>query len=68
MSKVLEKIQKKLEKLDALHAKEESLIESIKEMINDELDEDDDWDDGEEQYNMLTRKELGQMTPSQKKT
>ena len=48
MSKVLEKIQKKLEKLDALHAKEESLIESIKEMINDELDEDDDWDDEEE--------------------
>ena len=44
MSKVLEKIQKKLEKLDALHAKEEALIESIKDMINDELDEDDDWD------------------------
>ena len=47
MSKVLEKIKKKLEKLDALHAKEEALIESIKEMINDELDEDDDWDDEE---------------------
>ena len=45
MSKVLEKIKKKLEKLDALHAKEEALIESIKEMINDELDEDDNWDD-----------------------
>ena len=47
MSKVLEKIKKKLERLDALHEKEESLIESIKEMINDELDEDDDWDDEE---------------------
>ena len=45
MSKVLEKIKKKLERLDALHEKEESLIESIKEMINDELDEDDNWDD-----------------------
>ena len=44
MSKVLEKIKKKLERLDALHEKEEALIESIKEMINDELDEDDDWD------------------------
>ena len=48
MSKVLEKIKKKLERLDALHEKEEALIESIKDMINDELDEDDDWDDGEE--------------------
>ena len=48
MSKVLEKIQKKLEKLDALHAKEEALIESIKEMINDELDEDDDWDEDDD--------------------
>ena len=48
MSKVLEKIKKKLERLDALHEKEEALIESIKEMINDELDEDDDWDEDEE--------------------
>ena len=47
MSKVLEKIKKKLEWLDALHEKEEALIESIKDMINDELDEDDDWDDEE---------------------
>ena len=47
MSKVLEKIKKKLERLDALHAKEEALIESIKDMINDELDEDDDLDDEE---------------------
>jgi cell division protein FtsB len=45
MSKVLEKIKKKLEKLDSLHAKEEALIESIKDMISDE---DDDWDDKEE--------------------
>ena len=47
MSKVLEKIKKKLERLDALHEKEEALIESIKDMINDELDEDDDWDEDE---------------------
>ena len=45
---ITEKIKKKLEKLDALHEKEESIIESINEMINDELDEDDDWDDKEE--------------------
>ena len=45
MAKVLEKIKKKLEKLDSLHAKEEALIESIKDMISDE---DDDWDDKEE--------------------
>ena len=44
MSKVLEKIKKKLEKLDALHAKEEALIESIKDMISDE---DDNWDEDE---------------------
>ena len=48
MSKVLEKIKKKLERLDALHEKEEALIESIKEMINDELDEDDDWDEDDD--------------------
>jgi hypothetical protein len=47
MSKVLEKIKKKLERLDALHEKEEALIESIKDMINDELDEDDNWDEDE---------------------
>ena len=49
MSKVLEKIKKKLERLDALHEKEEALIESIKDMINDELDEDDDWDEDDEE-------------------
>ena len=47
MPKVLEKIKKKLENLDSLHEKEEALIESIKDMINDELDEDDDWDEDE---------------------
>ena len=47
MSKVLEKIKKKLERLDALHEKEEALIESIKDMISDELDEDDKWDEDE---------------------
>ena len=42
-----EKIQKEFNKLESLHEKEEALIESIKDMINDELDEDDDWDDEE---------------------
>ena len=48
MSKVLEKIKKKLERLDSLHEKEEALIESIKDIINDELDEDDDWDEDDD--------------------
>ena len=47
MSKVLEQIKKKLERLDALHEKEEALIENIKDMISDELDEDDNWDEDE---------------------
>ena len=47
MKKVLEKIKKKLEKLDALHEKEESIIESINEMIDNELEEDMDWDKDE---------------------
>ena len=44
MKKVLEKIKKKLEKLDALHEKEQSIIENINEMIDNELEEDMDWD------------------------
>jgi len=45
-NKILEKIQKKLDKLDALHEKEEAIISDIKEMIEEDLEED--FDDDEE--------------------
>ena len=46
-NKILEKIQKKLDKLDALHEKEESIINDIKEMIEEDLEEDFDDEDEE---------------------
>ena len=47
-NKILEKIQKKLDKIDALHEKEEAIISDIKEMIDEDLEEDfDDNDDKE---------------------
>ena len=39
----LEKIRKELGKLEALHEKEEAIVEKIEEIIDDE--EDNDWDD-----------------------
>jgi len=42
----LDKIKKELDKLEALHAKEEAIVESINDIIDDEKfkDEDDfDW-------------------------
>ena len=39
----LEKIRKELGKLEALHAKEEAIVEKIEEIIDDE--EDNYWDD-----------------------
>ena len=45
-NKILEKIQKKLDRLDALHEKEEAIISDIKEMIEEDLEED--WDDDED--------------------
>ena len=45
-NKILEKIQKKLDRLDALHEKEEAIISDIKEMIEEDLEED--WDDDNE--------------------
>ena len=47
-NKILKKIQKKLDRLDALHEKEEAIIGDIKEMIEEDLEEDfDDNDDKE---------------------
>ena len=39
----LEKIQKELNKLEALHAKEEAIVENITEII-DEAQDDEDYD------------------------
>ena len=38
----LEKIRKELDKLEALHAKEEAIVENITDIIDEE---DNDWDD-----------------------
>ena len=50
-NKILKKIQKKLDRLDALHEKEESIISDIKEMIEEDLEEDleENWDDDEDE-------------------
>ena len=45
-NKILKKIQKKLDRLDALHEKEEAIINDIKDMIEEDLEED--FDDDEE--------------------
>ena len=36
----LDKIRKELDKLEALHAKEEAIVESINDIIDDEQDDD----------------------------
>ncbi len=46
-NKILKKIQKKLDRLDALHEKEEAIIGDIKEMIEEDLEED--WDDDKDE-------------------
>ena len=46
-NKILEKIQKKLDRLDTLHEKEEAIISDIKEMIDEDLEEDFDDEDEE---------------------
>ncbi len=47
-NKILKKIQKKLDRLDALHEKEEVIISDIKDMIEEDLEEDWDNDEDEE--------------------
>ena len=49
MKKILEKIQKKLNRLDALHEKESQIVEDINEMIEEELEPEMDWDEGDEE-------------------
>jgi len=40
----LEKIQKELNKLEALHAKEEAIVENITEIIDEAQEDDNDFD------------------------
>jgi hypothetical protein len=47
-NKILKKIQKKLDRLDALHEKEEAIISDIKDMIEEDLEDDFDDDEDEE--------------------
>ena len=45
LEKVLEKVKKQLAKLAALHAKEDEVVESLDEIVEDALynGDDDDW-------------------------
>jgi GTPase involved in cell partitioning and DNA repair len=40
----LEKIKKELDKLEALHAKEEAIVENITDIIDEEQHDEDDYD------------------------
>lgn len=40
----LEKIKKKMEKLSAIHEKEESIFEEINNILDEEEDDNFDWD------------------------
>ena len=40
----LQQIRKELDKLEALHAKEEAIVEKITEIIDEEENKDDDFD------------------------
>ena len=48
-NKILKKIQKKLDRLDALHEKEESIISDIKDMVEEDLEEDFDNDEDKDE-------------------
>ena len=41
----LDQIRKQLDKLEALHAKEEAIVEKITDIIDEEENGDADWDD-----------------------
>jgi hypothetical protein len=46
--KILKKLEKKLDKLDSLHEKEEEIISDIREMIDEEENYEEDDDYGED--------------------
>ena len=46
--KILKKLEKKLDKLDSLHEKEEEIISDIREMIDEEENYEEDNDYGED--------------------
>ena len=44
MEKVLDKIKKQLEKLEALHDKENAIVETINDLIDEAQEDDEDYD------------------------
>ena len=46
--KILKKLEKKLDKLDSVHEKEEEIISDIREMIDEEENYEEDDDYGED--------------------
>ncbi len=44
MEKILDKIKKQLEKLEALHEKENAIVETINDLIDESQEDDEDYD------------------------
>ena len=44
MEKILDKIKKQLEKLEALHEKENAIVETINDLIDEAQEDDEDYD------------------------
>ena len=44
MEKILDKIKKQLEKLEALHDKENAIVETINDLIDEAQEDDEDYD------------------------
>ena len=44
MEKVLDKVKKQLEKLEALHEKENAIVETINDLIDEAQEDDEDYD------------------------
>ena len=42
---IVQKIRKQLDKLENLHAKEEAIVEKITDIIDEEEDNNNDWND-----------------------
>ena len=44
MEKILDKIKKQLERLEALHEKENAIVETINDLIDEAQEDDEDYD------------------------
>ena len=44
MEKILDKIKKQLERLEALHEKENAIVETINDLIDEAQDDEEDYD------------------------